>query len=216
MSTSVFIYNLGLYLYYCILPLIIHLPLEYFCFFFFFTDHTDKLDSINRVRASSNLQIVYQNRIPSIAYKVYIEAVVLTTSIDKKTNGTIRVTHNSLPATLVCHTSPRAPHSLSLVKADYNNVSITWSPPYNIGAGEIVTEYLVKYQTMAADGRSLVQGTEKVQSALAKTNLEVTGLVMGMMYSFSVKVSVLVTLLVVFVFFSLSQERGLISLSAEK
>ena len=126
-----------------------------------------------------------------VSYIITIEAVVITNTIDKTTNKSREVVHNILPATLSVNTSPRAPHSLRLVKVGYNNVSITWSAP-RTGKGEKAMEYLVKYQIMDVNGSSPMQGTEKIQSALTQTNIEITGLTMGMMYGFSVKVRVTV------------------------
>ena len=112
---------------------------------------------------------------------------MVTNITDKTTNISQDVVHNSLPATLKVYTSPRAPHSLRLVKVSYSNASITWSAPLT-GNGEKIMEYLVKYQIMDVNGSSPVQGTEKIQSALTKTNIEITGLTMGILYGFSVKV----------------------------
>ena len=110
--------------------------------------------------------------------------------VDKVTNQTQKVSYNSLPAFIKCHTSPKSPVSLRLVKVGYTDVSITWSPPPATGKGETIKEYLVRYVTMDTNGSNTVKGTEKIQSALAKTNINVTGLAMGSLYGFSVKVYV--------------------------
>ena len=41
---------------------------------------------------------------------------------------------------------------------------------------------------MDPNGSKILIGTEKIQSALTKTNINITGLAMGFMYGFSVKV----------------------------
>ena len=129
----------------------------------------------------------FKNLYPSALYTIAVQAVVITNIVDKTTNISQAVVHNSLPASLSVKTSPRAPHSLRIVKVGYSNASITWSAPLT-GNGEKFIEYLVKYQIMDVNGSSTVQGTEKIQSALTKTDIEITGLTMGILYGFSVKV----------------------------
>ena len=166
---------------YVIIPLI---------FSFVNVDSNDKTVYIKTAYSSSILQSELKNLRSSMSYIITIEAVVETNNIDKTTNISKEVVHTSLPATLRGNTSPRAPH-LRLVKAGYNKVSIKWSAPHS-GNGEKVIEYLVKYQIMDVNGSSSVQGTGKIQSALTKTDIEITGLAMGILYGFSVKVSVVV------------------------
>ena len=137
--------------------------------------------------SSSPLKSLFLNLRPSTTYEVSVEAVVILNKVDKTTNETKEVVHKSLPTTLTSNTSPKPPHSLRLVEVGYSNVSFTWSVP-NTGNGERIVEYLVKYNTMDANGSRSVQGTEKIQSALRKTYFEITGLTMGFLYGFSVKV----------------------------
>ena len=145
--------------------------------------------SIKTFKASSSLlNILFLNLRPSTIYEVSVEAVVILNEVDKTTNETKEmVFHKSLPTTLTCKTSSKSPHSLRLVKVGYSNVSFTWSAP-NTGNGERIVEYLVQYNTMDTNGSRSVQGTGKIQSALRKTYFEITGLAMGFLYGFSVKV----------------------------
>ena len=145
--------------------------------------------AVKTINGTSNgLKSSFQNLASSATYKFNVEAVVVIDQVDKVTNQTQKVNHNSLPASLICHTSPKAPVSLILVNAGYTDVSITWSPPLITGQGETVKEYLVRYVTMDPNGSKILKGTEKIQSALTKTNINITGLAMGFMYGFSVKV----------------------------
>ena len=136
---------------------------------------------------SNDLKSTFQNLHSSTLYKINVEAAVIIDQFDKVTNQTQKVTHYSLPASLGCHTSPRSPISLRLVKVGYTDVSITWSPP-NTRMGKTIKEYLVRYVTMDATGSKVMAGTEKIHSALKNTNINVTGLAMGFMYGFSVQV----------------------------
>ena len=138
--------------------------------------------------SSNGPKITFQNLPSSSPYKINIEAVVIIDEVDKVTNTTQKVSHASLPASITCHTSPRSPISLRLVNVGYTDVSITWSPPPTTGKGETIKEYLVRYVTMDTNGSRIMTGTEKIQSALTKTNVNITGLAMGFMYGFSVKV----------------------------
>ena len=137
---------------------------------------------------SNGLKSKFQNLVPSAPYKFNVEAVIIIDQIDKVTNQSQKIRHNSLPVSLTCHTSPRPPISLRLVKVGYTDVSIKWSPPPTTGKGETIKEYLVRYVTMDPKGSNILTGTEKIQSALTKTNVNITGLAMGLMYGFSVKV----------------------------
>ena len=137
--------------------------------------------------SSSRLKSLFLNLRPSTIYEVSVEAVVIINEVDKTTNETKEIVHKSPPSTLTCHTSPKPPHSLRLSKVGHSNLSFTWSAP-NTGNGERIVEYLVKYNTMDTNGSRSVQGTEKIQSALIKTGVEITGLTMGFLYGFSVKV----------------------------
>ena len=151
-------------------------------------DSKTNVISIKTFNASSSpLNILFLNLRPSTTYEVSVKAVVIINEVDKTTNETKEIVHKSLPTTLTCHTSPKPPHSLRLVKVGYSNVSFTWSAP-NTGNGENIVEYLVRYNLMDTNGRRSVQGTEKIQSALTKTYFEITGLTMGFLYGFSVKV----------------------------
>lgn len=76
---------------------------------------------------------------------------------------------------------------MRLVKVGYTDVSITWLPP-TTGIGESIKEYLVRLVTMDTNGSKVLSATEKVQSALEKTNIKITGLAMGFKYGISVKV----------------------------
>ena len=144
--------------------------------------------SIKTLNASSSPpQKKFLNLRPSTTYEVSVEAVVILNEVDKTTNETKEIVHKSLPTTLTCHTSSNPPHSLRLVKVGYSNVSFTWSAP-NTGNGEKIVEYLVRYNTMDTNGSRSIQGTEKILSALTKTYFEITGLTMGFLYGFSVKV----------------------------
>ena len=145
--------------------------------------------AVKAINGSSNgLKSTFQNLQSSTPYKINVEAVVVIDQFDKNTNQTQKVSHNSLPASLACNTSPRSPISLRLVRVGYTDVSITWSPPPNTGKGERIKEYLIRYVTMDATGSKVMAGTEKIQSALTNTNINVTGLAMGILYGFSVKV----------------------------
>ena len=151
-------------------------------------DSKTNVISIKTFNASSSpLKSLFLNLRPSTIYEVSVEAVVILDEVDKTTNETKEIVHKSLPSTLISNTSPKPPHSLRLVKVGYSNVSFIWSAP-NIGNGEGIVEYLVKYNTMDTNGSRSVQGTEKIQSALTKTYFEITGLTMGVVYGFSVKV----------------------------
>ena len=151
-------------------------------------DSKTNVISIKTFNASSSLlKSLFLNLRPSTTYEVNVEAVVILDEVDKTTNETKEIVHKSLPTTLTSHTSPKPPYSLRLVKVGYSNVSFTWSAP-NIGNGEGIVEYLVKYNTMDTNGSRSVQGTEKIESALTKTYFEITGLAMGFLYGFSVKV----------------------------
>ena len=153
-----------------------------------FLDSKNNAISIKTFNASSSLlESLFLNLRPSTTYEVSVEAVVILNEVDKTTNETKEIVHKSLPTTLTSNTSPKPPHSLRLVKVGYSNVSFTWSAP-NTGNGERILEYLVKYNTMDTNGSKSVQGTEKIQSALTKTYFEITGLTMGVVYGFSVKV----------------------------
>ena len=144
---------------------------------------------IRTINGSSNdLKSIFKNLPASAQYEINVEAVVTIDQIDKVTNQTRKVSHNSLPASLTCHTSPKPPMSLRLVKVGYTDASITWTPP-NTGKTEVIKEYIVRCVTMDTNGSKVIIGTERVQSALKKTNINVTGLSMGYMYGFSVKVS---------------------------
>ena len=144
--------------------------------------------SIKTINGSYGLKSTFQNLPSSSPYKINIEAVVIIDEVDKVTNQTQKVSHTSLPASLTCHTAPKPPVSLRLVNVGYTDVSITWSPPPTTGKGETIKEYLVRYVTMDTNGSKILTGTEKIQSALAKTNVNITGLAMGFLYGFSVKV----------------------------
>ena len=113
-----------------------------------FLDSKNNAISIKTFNASSSLlKSLFLNLRPSTTYEVSVEAVVILNEVDKTTNETKEIVHKSLPSTLTCHTSPKPPHSLRLVKVGYSNVSFTWSAP-NTGNGERIVEYLVKYNTM--------------------------------------------------------------------
>ena len=145
--------------------------------------------TVKTINGSSNsLKSTFQNLQSSTPYKTNVEAVVIIDQFDEVTNQTQKVTHNSPPASLGCHTSPRSPISLRLVKVGYTDVSITWSPPPNTRMGKTIKEYLVRYVTMDATGSKVMAGTEKILSALKNTNINVTGLAMGFMFGFSVQV----------------------------
>ena len=158
------------------------------CFIQIFLDSKTNVISIKTLNSSfSPPKILFLNLRPSTIYEVSVEAVVILNEVDKTANGTKESVHKSLSTTLTCHTSSKPPHSLRLVKVGYSNVSFTWSAP-NIGNGEKIVEYLVRYNTMDTNGSRSIQGTEKILSALTKTYFETTGLTMGFLYGFSVKV----------------------------
>ena len=116
--------------------------------------------SVKTINGSSNgLECIFQNLPSSTEYKIRVEAVVTIDQLDKVTNQAQKASHNSLPASLTCHTSPRPPLSLRVVKVDYTDVSITWSPS-TTGKGETIKEYLIRYITMDTNGKEIL-GTEK-------------------------------------------------------
>lgn len=96
--------------------------------------------------------------------------------------------YESLPLTTTAYTSPKPPHSLIFVNADLFSISISWSPPPMLGPGENVIEYNVRYSLMDNNGSSAIVGSKKIQSALNKTNINITSLVQGEVYQFNVKV----------------------------
>ena len=147
-------------------------------------------DNVVAVKIINGLKSNLKNLPSSAQYKVNIQAVVVIDEVDKVTNQTQKVSHTSLPASITCHTAPKPPVSLRLVNVGYTDVSITWSPPPTTGKGETIKEYLVRYVTMDTNGSRIMVGTEKIQSALTKTNVNITGLAMGFMYGFSVKVRI--------------------------
>ena len=162
---------------------------------YFYKDAKDNVVAVKTNNGSSNVpKSTFQNLPSSTSYKINIEAVVIIDEVDKVTNQTQKASHASLPASITCHTSPRSPIYLRSVKVGYTDVSITWSPPPTTGKGETIKEYIVRYVTMDTNGSRIKTGTENIQSAMTKTNVNITGLAMGYMYGFSVKVRIFIIL----------------------
>ena len=96
--------------------------------------------------------------------------------------------YESIPSIITTYTSPKPPHTLVFVSAELHSVSISWSPPPMLATGEVVNEYFVKYSRMDMNGSRIIVGTQKIQSSLKTTNINVTSLAQGEVYQFSVKV----------------------------